>query len=480
MINNENLQFIMDYYELTMANGFMKSGIYDKTVYFDMFYRNVPDNGGYVIMAGLEQVVNFFKMLKFSADEIDFLRARGIFREDFLNYLKNFEFQCDVWAVPEGTPVFPNEPIITIKGPAIQVQMLETMVLLTINHQSLIATKASRIVRAAMGRYVSEFGSRRAHSYAAALYGARAAYIGGADSTACTLAGKNFGIPVVGTMAHSWVQIFPSELEAFRVYARQYPENCVLLIDTFSTLKSGLPNAIKVFKEEILPRGFRPAGVRIDSGDITYLSKKVRQILDDEGFYDCKIIVSNSLDEYIIRDMLLQGAKVDGFGVGERLITASSCPILDGVYKLCAVEENGEILPKIKISNNVNKINIPGVKELWRLYDNATGKALADVLTLVDEVIDDSGEYTIFDPQNPWKRKTIKNFKAVKLRKKIFEKGKLCYNMPKVSQIRQYCGKQLSFLWDEVKRFENPHCYYVDLSEKLWTQKQKLLSECAI
>lgn len=479
MVNSENIELIMDYYELTMANGFMENGIHEKIVYFDVFYREVPSNGGYVIMAGLEQAIEYLEKLKFSDDDIMYLKSKGIFKNDFLDYLRNFKFQCDVWSVAEGTPVFPNEPIMTIRGPAIQVQMLETVILLNINHQSLIATKASRIVKAASGRKVSEFGARRAHGYTASLYGARAAYIGGFDSTSCTLAGKKFGIPVHGTMSHSWVQMFFSELEAFRVYARQYPQNCVLLIDTYSALKSGLPNAIKVFNEEIVPRGYRPVGIRIDSGDMTYLSKRVREALDSAGFEDCKIIVSNALDEYVIRDMFLQDAKIDGFGVGERLITSYSCPVLGGVYKLCAVEENGEIVPKIKISNNVNKINNPGVKELWRLYDSETQKAIADVLTLVDEVIDDSKPYTIFDPQNPWKKKTLKNFRAVKIRKKIFSNGKLCYNLPDVEKIRKYCREQMESLWDEVKRLDDAHVYYVDLSEKLWEQKQNLLSKCA-
>lgn len=479
MVNIENVELIMDYYELTMANGFMENGIHEKIVYFDVFYREVPSNGGYVIMAGLEQAIEYLEQLKFSDDDIVFLKNKGVFKNDFLDYLRNFRFECDVWSVVEGTPVFPNEPIMTIRGPAIQVQMLETVILLNINHQSLIATKASRIVKAAGGRKVSEFGARRAHGYTASLYGARAAYIGGFDGTSCTLAGKKFGIPVQGTMSHSWVQMFPNELEAFRVYARQYPQNCVLLIDTYSALKSGLPNAIKVFNEEIVPRGYRPAGIRIDSGDMTYLSKRAREVLDSAGFDDCKIIVSNALDEYIIRDMFLQDAKIDGFGVGERLITSYSCPVLGGVYKLCAVEENGDIVPKIKISNNVNKINNPGVKELWRLYDNETQKAIADVLTMVDEVIDDSKPYTIFDPQNPWKKKTLKNFRAVKIRKKIFSNGKLCYNLPNVKEIRKYCCEQMESLWDEVKRLDDAHIYYVDLSEKLWKQKQNLLSECA-
>ena len=471
-----NLTMLTDYYELTMTGGYFENGLKDQTAVFDMFFRKIPDGGGYSIMAGVEQLTEYLSNLSFTEEDIDFLRSKKIFSEEFLNYLRNFEFACDVWAVPEGMPIFPNEPIVTVKGPVIQAQFIETMVLLSINHQSLIATKANRIVRAAEGRAVMEFGSRRAQGYDGAMYGARAAYIGGCSGTACTNVDRDFGVPSLGTMAHSWVQMFDSEYEAFKVYAQLYPDNCVLLVDTFNVLKSGIPNAIRVFNEVLVPNGHRPSGIRIDSGDITYLSKKARKMLDAAGFTDCKICASNSLDENIIESMLAQGACVDSFGVGERLITSSSEPVFGGVYKLAAIEKNGEMIPKIKISENVAKITTPCFKELWRLYDNETGKAIADVITLFDEEIDDSKPYEIFDPQFTWKRKLVTDFKAVKIRKKIFEKGKPVYESPSISEIKNFCSEQLETLWDEVKRFENPHNYYVDLSDELWKIKNSLLN----
>ena len=473
----ENLTMLTDFYEITMANGFLESGKGDQIVYFDMFFRRIPDNGGLAIMAGLEQVIDYLNQLTFTSDDIAYLRGRHLFSEEFLDYLAQFRFTCDVWAVEEGTPIFPHEPILTVRGPAIQAQFIETMLLLTINHQSLIATKANRIVRAAAGRSVMEFGSRRAQGYSGAVFGARAAYIGGCSATACTLADRRFGIPAAGTMAHSWVQLFDSELDAFRAYARIYPDNCLLLVDTYHTLKSGVPNAIKVFKEELLPRGKRPGGIRIDSGDIPYLSKKARKMLDEAGFPDCPITASNSLDEHIIRDMIAQGACVDSFGVGERLITAAGDPVFGGVYKLAAVEKDGRILPRIKISENVSKITNPCFKNLWRLLDRETGKAIADVLTLHDEVIDDTQPYVIFDPDHIWKRKTLTNFSAVPLMKPIFKNGACVYTSPPIETIRSYCADQIAHMWDEVLRFENPHTYYVDLSQPLWDEKQKLLSE---
>lgn len=478
MINwkdDRNLTLLVDFYELTMANGYLKNGIGNKIAYFDMFFRNVPDGGGFSIVAGLEQLIEYLNNLKFTEEDIRFLERKGIFDEEFLNYLKNFKFECDVWAIPEGTPVFPNEPLVVVKGPIIQAQFIETMILLTINHQSLIATKANRIVRAAQGRPVLEFGSRRAQGYDGAILGARAAYIGGCTATANTIAEKMFGIPAVGTMAHSWVQMFDSELEAFRAWARIYPENCLLLVDTYNVLKSGVPNAIKVFKEELLPKGYRPKGIRIDSGDIKYLSQKARQILDEEGFPDCQIVASNSLDEYIIRDVLSQGAKIDSFGVGERLITAKSEPVFGGVYKLVAVEEHGKIIPKIKISENPEKITNPGFKQIYRLYDNITNKAIADLITFAHEEIDESKPLKIFDPVYTWKTKTLENYRARKLLIKIFDKGKCIYQNPSVHDIKKYCQREIETLWDEVLRFENPHKYYVDLSFKLWKTKQKLL-----
>lgn len=473
-----NLTMLTDFYEITMANGYFSKGFQDKICYFDMFFRKVPDGGGFAIMAGVEQLVEYLNNLSFTEDDIKYLREKHIFREEFLEYLRNFKFCCDVWIVPEGTPIFPGEPIVTVKGPAIQAQFVETMVLLCINHQSLIATKTNRIVRAAQGRAVMEFGSRRAQGFDGAVYGARAAYIGGCIGTACTISDRLFGVPALGTMAHSWIQLFDSEYEAFKAYAEEYPQNCTLLVDTYNVLKSGVPNAIKVFNEVLVPRGYRPAGIRIDSGDITYLSRKARKMLDEAGFEDCKICASNSLDEYIIRDMLMQGAKVDSFGVGERLITSSSEPVFGGVYKLAAVEdENGKIIPKIKISENVAKITTPGFKEIWRLFDRETDKAIADVITLHGEIIDDEKPYTIFDPNHTWKRKTLENFRAVPLRNKIFEEGRCLYTPRALNAIRAYCAAQVDTLWEEVTRFENPHSYYVDLSKDLWEEKNRLLSE---
>lgn len=475
-----NLTMLTDFYELTMANGYLLNGFESKTACFDMFFRQVPDKGGFALMAGVEQLIKYLKKLEFKEEDLNYLRSKHNFNEDFIEYLRNFKFSCDVWAVAEGTPIFPNEPIITVKGPAIEAQFIETMVLLTINHQSLIATKANRIVRAAQGRSVMEFGSRRAQGYDGAIFGARAAYIGGCVGTACTIAERDYNIPAGGTMAHSWIQMFPTELEAFQTYAEIYADNCTLLVDTYNVLKSGIPNAIKVFEEVILPKGHRPKGIRIDSGDITYLSKEARKMLDDAGFPDCKIVASNSLDEYIIRDILIQGAEIDMFGVGERLITSKSEPVFGGVYKLSAVEENGILKPKIKLSENVDKITNPGFKQLWRLFDKKTGKAVADVITLADEVIDDSKSYELFDPEHTWKRKRVSNFYAKKLLNQIFDKGKCVYESPDLQTIQNYCKEQVDTLWDEVKRFENPHKYYVDLSQDLWEVKERLLEEYAV
>lgn len=474
-MNNRNLTMLVDFYELTMANGFFENGKGNEIVYFDMFFRKVPDNAGYAIMAGIQQLIEYIESIEFSKEDIEYLKSKKMFSDDFLLYLENFKFECDIWAVPEGTPIFPNEPLITVRGPAIQAQLIETMILLTINHQSLIATKANRIVNAAQGRPVMEFGSRRAQGYDGAIYGARAAYIGGCSGTACTISDRDFGVKALGTMAHSWIQLFPTELEAFRAYAKIYPDNCTLLVDTYSTLKSGIPNAIKVFKE-LEAKGYKGIGIRIDSGDIAYLSKQARKILDEAGLNYIKIVASNSLDEYLIRDLLQQGAKIDSFGVGERLVTSKSEPVFGGVYKLSAVEENGKIIPKIKISENTAKITNPSFKELWRLFDNNTGKAVADVITLADEVINDSQTYTIFDPEQPYKKTVLKNFSAKKIRKQIFSKGKCVYISPSIADIQKYCHDQLSLIWDEIKRFENPHKYYIDLSPSLWKLKQEMLS----
>ena len=477
MQNKElNLTMIMDLYELTMSNGIFTSEMRDTVTYFDMFFRRVPDDGGYAIMAGLEQLIEYMNNLRFSDDDIKYLEGLKLFSPEFIEYLRGFKFTCDVWAMPEGTVIFPCEPIVTVRGSAMQALMLETMLLLTVNHQSLIATKANRIVRAADGRPVMEFGARRAHGYGAAYYGARAAIIGGCTGTSCLLTAKDFGVPASGTMAHSWVQLFSDEYTAFKTYAEKYPDSCMLLVDTYNVLKSGIPNAIKVFDDVLKPLGKRPLGIRIDSGDITYITKRARKMLDEAGYEDCKICISNSLDEYLIRDMIFQGAKVDSFGVGERLITASSEAVFGGVYKLSAVEKNGEIIPKIKISENAAKITLPGVKIPWRLYDRETGKAIADVITLGNEKIASDEPYEIFDPDHTWKRKVVTDFVAKKLQTKIFEKGKQVYTSPSVKEISKYRAEQVGSLWDEVTRFENPHTYYVDLSEDLWELRHNLLN----
>jgi nicotinate phosphoribosyltransferase len=476
-MDRNNLTLLTDFYELTMANGYLENNLKDKIAYFDMFFRQVPDNGGFAVMAGVEQLIQYLRGRAFTDSDIEYLSKKKLFSAEFLEYLRTFKFICDVWAIPEGTPVFPNEPIVSIRGPVIQSQFIETMVLLTINHQSLIATKANRIVRAAQGRDVMEFGTRRAHGSDAALCGARAAYIGGCAGTACVLADKEFGIPALGTMAHSWVQLFPTESEAFRAYARTYPANCTLLVDTYNVLKSGIPNAIQVFKEEIVPRGYNPRGIRIDSGDLPYLSREARKMLDAAGFVDCKIVVSNSLDEFIIRDLISQGAPIDLFGVGERLITSRSEPVFSGVYKLVAVEENYAVVPRIKLSENVSKITTPGFKQVWRILDSESGKAVADVLTLNDEAIDDRLPYELFDPEYTWKRKTVTHYSARKLLTRIFSQGSCLYPCPALNEIRRYCREQVDTLWDEVKRFENPQKYPVDLSKPLWEMKEKLIKE---
>ena len=464
---------LCDFYELTMANGYFVKGMADRITYFDIFFREIPDGGGFAIAAGLEQIIDYVKNLHFAEDDIEYLRDRDCFDERFLEMLRNFRFTGDIWAVPEGTPIFPSEPVITVRAPAYQAQFIETYLLLVFNHQSLVATKANRIVRAAEGRPVSEFGSRRAQGASAAILGARAAYIGGCSSTACAIADERFGIPAVGTMAHSWVQMFDSEYEAFDSYCKLYPNAATLLVDTYNVLKSGVPNAIKAFKAN----GITKCGVRIDSGDITYLTRKTRRLLDEAGMTDCKIVVSNSLDEYIIRDTIQQGACIDSFGVGERLITSKNSPVFGGVYKLAAIErEDGTIVPKIKISENTAKITNPHYKKLYRIYEGDSGKAIADLITVHDEVIDTSKPLELFDPEHIWKRKVLEDYRIEELQKPIFLGGKCVYESPTASEIRDYCAAQLDLQWDEVKRFENPHNYYVDLSQKLWDVKQALLS----
>jgi nicotinate phosphoribosyltransferase len=473
--DERNLSMLVDFYEFTMANGYFKNNLKDKIVYFDMFFRKNPDNAGFAIVAGLEQVIEYIKGLNFTKNDIEYLRERKLFSEEFLEYLLNFKFTGDIYAIEEGTPVFPNEPLITVKAKVIEAQLIETMLLLTINHQSLIATKANRIRRAADGKEVLELGARRSQGYDAAIYGARAAYIGGVDGTANTIADEIFGVKAVGTMAHSWIQLFGDEYKAFETYAKTYPDNCVLLIDTYNVLKSGIINAIKVSKDVLEPQGNILKGVRLDSGDLAYLSKEVRKILNINGLENCKILASNSLDEYIIADLMNQGACIDIFGVGERLITAKSEPVFGGVYKLVAVEEEGNIVPRIKLSENIEKVTNPGYKTVWRLFDKDNNKAIADVLTLGNEIIDDSKDYEIFDPIYTWKRKVVTNYYAKKIQVPIFIQGKCVYKTPKLDDIRKYSLEQVESLWDEVKRFNNPQGYYVDLSEKLWNLKNDMI-----
>ena len=473
-----NLTMLCDYYELTMTNGYYACGMQNRITYFDIFFRSVPDGGGYAIAAGLEQAVRYIQQLHFDEEDIAYLRGRKMFSEGFLESLRSYRFTGDIWAVPEGTPIFPNEPIMTVRAPAIEAQIIETFLLLTLNHQSLIATKANRVVRAAQGRTVLEFGSRRAQGSDAAVLGARAAYIGGCKGTACTLTDELYGVPAGGTMAHSWVQMFDSEYEAFRAYCDIYPDNPTLLVDTYNVLKSGVPNAIRVFNEVLRPRGLTKCAIRLDSGDMTYLTKKARKMLDEAGWESCKISCSNALDEYLIQDLLNQGAQIDLFGVGERLITARSEPVFGCVYKLAAVEdEAGNIIPKIKVSENVGKITNPHVKKVYRFYGNDTGKAIADYICLHDETVDNRENLEIFDPHATWKRKTIYNYSARELLVPIFRGGELVYDLPSLPDIQRYCAEQVDTLWDEVKRFDNPHTYYVDLSQKLWDIKYDLLKK---
>lgn len=475
--NERNLTMLVDFYEFTMSQGFFKCGFKDTRVAFDMFYRKNPEEGGFVIFAGLEQLIEYINNLNFTKDDIEYLRTKNLFNEDFLNYLENFKFTGDIYSVKEGTPVFPYEPLLTIKAKSIDAQLIETMLLLTVNHQSLIATKANRVVRAAKGKTVLDFGARRAHGYDAAIMGARAAYIGGVTGTATTISDKIYGVPADGTMAHAWIQFHESEEEAFRNWATIYPDNCSLLVDTYNVLESGIPNAIKVADEILKPQGKGLKSIRLDSGDLTYLSIKARKMLDDAGYTDCKIVASNSLDEYTITSIENQGGKIDIYGVGERLITSKSEPVFGGVYKLVAVEKDGVMTPRIKISENIEKITNPGCKQVWRLFDRATHAAIADVITLENETIDDSKDYEIFDQVHIWKRKTVSNFYAVRLQVPVFINGECVYDTPSLEEIREYSKEQVDRLWNEVKRFDNPHKYYVDLSTDLWMLKNRMLGE---
>lgn len=470
-----DVSLLCDFYEFTMGNGYFRSGKQDVSACFDLYFRKVPDDGGFAIAAGLGSVIDYLDGLRFSSEDISFLRSKGIFCEEFLAYLENFRFACDVYAVEEGTPVFPNEPLVVVQGPAIQAQLLETMLLLLVNHQTLIATKANRICRAAAGRPVFEFGSRRAQGTYAAVLGARAAYIGGCSGTACAVCEKMYGIPAVGTMAHSWIQMYDDELTAFCEYARYYPDNCIFLVDTYNVLRSGIPNAVKAYETVLKPMGKRLKGIRIDSGDIAYLTKKARKMLDEAGLSDCTIFVSNSLDEYVIRDVLSQGAEIDSFGVGERLITSKSEPVLGGVYKLVSVNKDGRDIPKIKFSENAGKVTTPGVKEVYRLFSNTTGKMVADLIALREETFDFTAPITLFDPAFTWKRKTFEGYTAKRLLTPIYQKGRRVYQPPSIRQIRDFCRQETEKVWEEVLRFENPQPYYVDLSPKLWEVKQELL-----
>ena len=477
-MDNKHFSLLCDFYELTMSNGYFNIGYKDKITYFDVFFRNIPDDGGYAICAGLDQVIDYIEDLHFDEGDIAYLRSKGIFSEEFLSYMKDFRFTGDIWAIPEGMPVFPHEPLMTVRAPAIEAQIVETFVLLALNHQSLIATKASRICRAAEGRTVLEFGSRRAQGTDAAIVGARAAYIGGCAGTACALTDKDYGVPAGGTMAHSWIMMFDSEYEAFKTYCEQYPTSTTLLVDTYNTLKSGVPNAIRVFKEVLLPKGITKCAIRLDSGDLAFLSREARRMLDEAGLTECTITASNALDEYIIRDLMLQGACIDTFGVGEKLITSKSAPVFGCVYKLVAVEDGqGNIIPKIKISENTDKITNPHFKKVYRVFDKERNKAMADLICLHDEVIDENVPLRLYHPQESWKNKQVENFRLLELQQQIYKNGKLVYERPSLKDIREFCAQQLDTLWDESKRFENPHKYYVDLSDKLWTIKKELMKK---
>ncbi|MCB7513559.1 nicotinate phosphoribosyltransferase [bacterium 210917-SL.2.15] len=467
-----NYTMLFDFYELTMGNGYFQTGLKDRICYFDVFFRSVPDGGGFAIAAGLEEVVRYIQQLHFDEEDIAYLRSKGAFCEDFLAFLRTFRFTGDIWAVPEGTPVFPKEPILTVRAPAIEAQFIETYVLLTLNHQSLIATKANRIVRAAQGRAVSEFGSRRAQGADGAVSGARAAYLAGCSGTACAMADERYGVPAGGTMAHSWVQMFEDEFTAFDTYCALYPASATLLVDTYNVLRSGVPNAIRAFHKHGITHG----AIRIDSGDLTYLSRKARSMLDEAGLKECRIVASNALDEYIIRDLINQGACIDAFGVGERLITSKSEPVFGGVYKLAAIEDaEGNVIPKIKVSENPSKVTTPHFKKVWRIFEKETDKAIADLITVYDEPMDETKPLELFDPDAVWKRETVENYRAEELLRPVFKSGTLIYDLPDIETIRAYCVRQIERQWDEVKRFENPHNYYVDLSQKLWDVKAELL-----
>ena len=473
--DKRNISMMMDFYEMTMANGYFENGGKDIKVAFDVFYRRNPDGGGFAIFAGLEQIIEYVENMQFSKEDVEYFRAQNLFDENFLKYLEDFHFHGDIYAFPEGTIMYPNEPIITVIADLIDAQLIETAILAQVNHQSLIATKARRIVRAAEGRFVSDFGARRAHNIDAATYGARAAFLGGVNGTATVSAGKMFDIPINGTMAHSWVMYFDDEFEAFKKYAEVYPQSTTLLVDTYDVIHSGIPNAIRVAKEILEPQGNRLKGVRIDSGDLAYLSKKIRKILDDAGLNDCKIVASNSLDEFTISSLLKQDAKIDSFGVGERLITAKSEPVFGAVYKLVAVEKNNIFEPRIKVSENIEKITNPGLKQVYRIYDE-NGHAVADMLANLDEEIDFTQPFRYIDPVKSWKQRKFSNCTAKKLLKLYVKDGKRIENLPSLHEIRDYVKNQLANeIWQEEQRFENPHHHYLDMTPNYYEMKMNLL-----
>ena len=475
--DKRNLSMMMDFYEMTMSYGYFHQPNRDVRVAFDLFFRSVPDQGGYAIFAGLQHVIEFVENLSFSDADIAYFRKQNLFSEEFLDFLRGFRFRGDIYAMPEGTIIYPNEPLMTIVAPIIDAQLVETAILAQINHQSLVATKASRIVRAAEGRKVADFGARRAHNMDAATYGARAAYIGGIDMTATVSAGQQFNIPISGTMAHSWVMFFEDEYTAFKKYAEIYPQATVLLVDTYDVLYSGIPNAIRIAHEVLAPQGHRLAGVRVDSGDLAYLSKRIRKMLDKAGLEDCKIILSNSLDEFTISSLLLQGARVDSFGVGERLITAKSDPVFGAVYKLVAVEEDGVFQPRIKMSENVEKLTNPGLKDIYRIYDHH-GKAVADMIAVQGEQIDLTQPFRYVDPHKPWKNRLFEGGSAVNLRRLYVRDGERVEDLPPLEEIRAYVRRQLAEeIWPEEQRFENPHRHYLDMTPDYYELKMGLLEE---
>lgn len=478
----QNRIMLMDLYELTMAQAWFDQGLSDLEACFDVFFRKVPENGGYAIMGGVEDLVQYLQETSFTEENLTYLASTGLFHAEFLNYLRTMDFKCSVSAVREGSVVFPRETIVKVTGPIVQAQMLETMILLLVNHQSLIATKASRLRLAAGKRQILEFGARRAQGYTAALLGARAAYIGGMDGSSCLASGEFFNVPVGGTMAHSFVQSFPTEYEAFVAYAKCFPDNTVLLVDTYNVLESGLPNAIRVHKEVLAPMGKKLKGIRIDSGDLTWLSQEARKRLDAVGLTEVQITVSNALDEYIIRDLQMQDAKIDAYGVGERLITARNEPVFGGVYKLSGIKRKGEqnFEPKMKISENHEKVTNPGSKNLLRFYDKETGMAQADLMLLADEDLQNyykGQEFEIFDPEQTWKRKTLRNYRVRNMLEPLMVEGRVVAKSYSLQEIRDFCQQEIASLWPSIKRFENPQTYYVDLSPKLWQVKHEFLEK---